>query len=163
MNIYVHSISRFILFSSKVPRGTLMMQVAEGIINDRYQWGEKVPAFAIHYPWGCTSSEPPAPAGRMLPDRTKGIGARKSGEAWNLCWNYGPSTKVSSARQLEATFSAVSELGFFLKLYKQLQKHISLDALRTSWQHSLMWLLISLLYFLLLFILQKQNLGEDSP
>lgn len=85
-------------FSSKVPGGTLMMQVAGGTINYRCQWGEGVPAFAIHHPWGCTSSEPPAPAGRMLSDRTKGIGDRKSAEALNLCWNYGPSTKVSSAR-----------------------------------------------------------------
>lgn len=43
--------------------------------------GEGVPGIAIHHLWGC--SEPPAPAGRMLSDRTKGGRARRSGAAWN--------------------------------------------------------------------------------
>jgi len=32
-------------------------------------------------PGGCTDSEPPAPAGRMLSDRVKSAGVRNSGEA----------------------------------------------------------------------------------
>lgn len=50
MNIHAHSVPLLTFVSSKILEGTLMVQVAGGTINDGCQWGEGVPAFAIHHP-----------------------------------------------------------------------------------------------------------------
>lgn len=50
MNIHAHSVPLLTFVSSKILEGTLTMQVAGGTMNDGCQWGEGVPAFAIHHP-----------------------------------------------------------------------------------------------------------------